>query len=431
MTHASPQPPVTPRADRQSTPSPADIFIPTARATETAGRANWLKKIGQVIVGLLIVLLMLAGLLLIAGLGSYIYIANQLPPAEELKQRAITFATTEIYDRQGNLLWEIIDPTGGRRTRVTLSQVSPLLQKATIATEDRNFYRNAGVDPTAIARAFYYNASEQRIVSGGSTITQQLVRNAMLSPEERSQETLKRKLREAVLAMEVSRRYAKEDILEIYLNQIYYGNLAYGIEAASQTYFGKHAVDLDLPEAALLAGLPQSPAIYDPYTNFDAAKRRQEVVLDLMVEAGDIQSPEAEAAKQLDLHPRLKPLENTFKAPHFVTYIRQELEKTYGTELLYQAGLRITTAIDPNLQSIAEDEVKRGWRNWPTVKSPTARWSPWMCTPARSWRWWAAMTSTKARPGRSIWPFTRASPVRPSSRSLIWPPWKKERPPLP
>jgi membrane peptidoglycan carboxypeptidase len=131
----------------------------------------------------------------------------------------------------------------------------------------RFFYINVGVDPIAIARAVYYNVSEGEIVSGASTITQQLARNVLINPEERTERTMIRKVKEAVLAVEINRRYSKQQILEIYLNQIYYGNLAYGIEAAAQTYFGKPAADLTLSEAALLAGLPQSPANHDPYVN--------------------------------------------------------------------------------------------------------------------------------------------------------------------
>jgi membrane peptidoglycan carboxypeptidase len=147
-----------------------------------------------------------------------------------------------------------------------------------------------------VARAVYYNVTEGSIVSGASTITQQLVRNTLLSQEERTEQTIIRKVKEAVLAVEVANRYSKDEILEIYLNQIYYGNLAYGIEAASQTYFGKSASQLTLAESALLAGLPQSPAYHDPYTNPEGAKARQEVVLGLMVEANQISQAEATAA---------------------------------------------------------------------------------------------------------------------------------------
>ncbi len=291
------------------------------------------------------------------GVILYSWYASQLPPAEELLQRRIQFTTSQILDREGNLLWEIIDPTGGRRTIVTLNQMAPELIQATIATEDRFFYLNVGVDPIAISRALYYNLTEGEIVSGASTITQQLARNVLLTPEERTEQTMSRKLKEAVLAVEINRRYTKEQILEIYLNQIYYGNLAYGIEAAAQTYFGKPAQTLTLPQAAMLAGLPQSPAIHDPYVNPVGAKKRQADVLNLMAEAQYITPAQAEIAKTTELD--FIELTSAFAAPHFVTYIRQELEKIVPPEYIYQAGLHVQTTLNPRLQTIAEEEVRQ------------------------------------------------------------------------
>ncbi|HMQ56789.1 MAG TPA: PBP1A family penicillin-binding protein, partial [Anaerolineae bacterium] len=283
---------------------------------------------------------------------------SRLPSAAELKARTFRFETTRILDREDNLLWEIIDPTGGRRTPVTLDQISPDLINATIATEDRFFYTNVGVDPIAIVRAVYYNVSEGGIVSGASTITQQLAKNVMLTPEERTQQSLTRKIKEAVLAVEIDRRYSKDEILEIYLNQIYYGNLAYGIEAAAQTYFGKPAKDLTLAEASLLAGLPQAPATHDPYTNPDGAMARQADVLRLMNEAQYI-SPEQARSAQFTTLDSLRPLDSAFEAPHFVTYVRRELERTIPADLIYQYGLTVKTTLNPRLQEIAEQEVAR------------------------------------------------------------------------
>ena len=289
-------------------------------------------------------------------MAGYFWYASQLPPAQELQARTFTFATSKILDREGRLLWEIIDPSGGRRTRVNLDQISPHLINATVATEDRFFYANVGVDPIAVVRAVYYNVSEGDIVSGASTITQQLARNVLLTEAERTEQSLTRKVKEAVLAVEINRRYTKTQILEIYLNQIYYGNLAYGIEAAAQTYFGKRAADLSLAEASLLAGLPQSPAIHDPYINPEGAKARQADVLRLMVEAKHISALEAEVAKDEPLN--FRDLSFAFEAPHFVTFVRQELERLYGPDLIYRVGLNVTTTLDPRLQAIAEEEVR-------------------------------------------------------------------------
>lgn len=320
-------------------------------------RLNWGRMVVRGMALLFMASILLGVLVLAGGVMTYFWIAVQLPPAEELRTRSYHFATSQILDRDGNLLWEIIDPTGGRRTTVPLSQISPYLIEATVATEDRFFYVNVGVDPIAIVRATYYNLTEGQIVSGGSTITQQLARNVLLTPEERTEQSFSRKIKEAVLAVEINRRYTKEQILEIYLNQIYYGNLAYGIEAASQTYFGKSAGELTLPEAAMLAGLPQSPAAYDPYVNPEAARARQAVVLDLMAEAQYITPVEAASAKSAELN--FRDLNFAFEAPHFVTYVRQELEKIVPPAYIYQAGLTVQTTLDPRLQAIAEEEVRR------------------------------------------------------------------------
>lgn len=286
----------------------------------------------------------------------YTYIATSLPAPEELPIRSITFASTKIYDRTGGLLYEVFDPQGGRRTLVPLRQISSSLRQATIATEDKRFYQHPGVDPIGIARAVWQNVTEKSIVSGASTITQQLARTVFLSPEERAQRTLSRKIKEAVLATEITRRYSQDDILEIYLNTIYYGNLAYGIEAAAETYFGKTAAELTLAEAALLAGLPQSPAIHDPFTNPEAAKARQSVVLGLMAEEGYITPAQAEAARSEEL--QFVAQRTDIQTPHFVTYVRQLLEQKYGSAVLYQGGLQVYTTLDPHLQGIAEGVAK-------------------------------------------------------------------------
>ena len=329
------------------------------RAQPPKQSGGWLRFLTRLMLATILLAIVASLLAIVSSVGSYVYIANQLPPADELKQRQFQFRTSGIYDRDGNLLWEITDPNFGRRTDVALANIAPDLRQATIATEDRNFYVNVGVDPIAVARAVYYNVTEGSIVSGGSTITQQLVKNTLLTEQERTERSLIRKVKEAVLAVEVNRSYDKNDILEIYLNQIYYGNLAYGIEAASQTYFGKHANQLTLAEAALLAGLPQSPAVHDPYTNPDGAKKRQAVVLSLMIEDGYITPSEALAATSEPVIDSLKDLSREFEAPHFVSLVRAELETVLPPEFIYQAGLRIETTLDKQLQDMAEEVVAK------------------------------------------------------------------------
>jgi 1A family penicillin-binding protein len=313
------------------------------------------RRITTLVQGLLVVALAFT-LTFFVSLGlaiiGYTYIATSLPSPEELRTRSVSFASTKIYDRNRGLLYEILDPQGGRRTLVPLTRISPYLPQATIATEDKYFYQHPGVDPVSIARAVWQNVTEKGIASGASTIPQQLARTVFLSPEERVQRTLSRKIKEAVLATEISRRYSKDAILEIYLNTIFYGNLAYGIEAAAETYFGKTAAELSLAESALLAGLPQSPAIYDPFTNPEAAKARQAIVLGLMAEEGYITPAQAEDAWSEELP--FVTQRAAMQAPHFVTYVRQLLEQKYGSAALYQGGLQVYTTLDPYLQEIAE-----------------------------------------------------------------------------
>jgi membrane peptidoglycan carboxypeptidase len=342
-------PQAPPRASRQA-PSPAPMEPKGSGCGRLFGMAALV-----VILGLLF-----AGLVLVG----YASIASGLPSPDDLQARVSHFASTLVYDRQGGLLTEVGDPNYGRRTAVTLEQISPYLVDATIATEDPNFYRHPGVDPVGIARALYYAIRERDFGSGpgGSTITQQLVKLAFLSPER----TLSRKAKEAILAAEITRRYPKDTILQIYLNEINYGNLAYGIEAAAETYFGKHANDLTLAEAALLAGLPQAPAYYDPYTRLwegdgtpGVVKDRQGSVLRLMVENGYITPSQADAAWEEPIV--LKPLQQTYasKYPHFGQFARSEVERVLGPELMAKGGLRIYTTLDPQIQDIAQEEVTR------------------------------------------------------------------------
>jgi membrane peptidoglycan carboxypeptidase len=241
-----------------------------------------------------LVLALLAAIAVAVVGGAYIAMAAGLPSTDQLASVKLD-QSTKIYDRNGGLLYEIFDPNavnGGRRTIVPPEQIPLVLKQATIATEDPTFYTNLGVDPYGVLRAIYYDVRYGRIITGGSTITQQVVKNALLSPEQ----TISRKIREAILAVEVTRRYSKDQILAFYLNSNNYGNLSYGIEAASESYFGKHIQDLDLAEASLLAGLPQAPALYDPCDNQDAALSRQKIVLDLMQKQSYITSDQAAQA---------------------------------------------------------------------------------------------------------------------------------------
>jgi penicillin-binding protein 1C len=377
VSRAAYTPPSTgPRAAAQparTTPPPPQ-FVPPAAGPSfrfDLGNFNWRGSMGCFVRGLIIsvFLTVIVGLCL-GSIAVYEYysIASTLPDVEGLKDRASQFETTRILDRNGNLLYEILDPSAGRRTYIPLSKISPNLVAATIATEDREFYNHPGFDFWAIVRALWQNYVTGGQGGGASTITQQLARALLLSPEERTQRTVTRKAREIILAAEITRRYSKDEILELYLNEIYYGNLAYGIEAASETYFGKTADQLTLAEASFLAGLPQSPAVYDIYTNRDATLTRHQQVLVLMYEdsqSGCIivsNSPAPICVDAVAVTGAADAIRNyTFQSPdintrypHWVTYVRSLLEEQYDAQTIYRSGFTIYTSLDPTLQDEAQ-----------------------------------------------------------------------------
>jgi 1A family penicillin-binding protein len=284
------------------------------------------------------------------------YALASLPPLEALSGEQLA-PSTLILDRHGRLLYEVIDPRRGKYQPVSLSTIPQACRNAVIATEDSRFYEHPGFDVWAIARAIWLNIRERRIVSGGSTITQQVVRNLLLSPAERQERTLLRKLREMWLAWRLTALYTKDQILALYLNRSYFGHFAYGIEAAAQAYFGKPSDQLDLAECAMLAGLLQSPARYNPLEHPDAAKTRQQVVLHLMVKNGYISPAEATAAAAEPLHFAASPF--PIEAPHFVMYVQGLLEQELGLDRLQQGGLRVYTTLDLDLQNLAESIVRR------------------------------------------------------------------------
>jgi penicillin-binding protein 1C len=281
-----------------------------------------------------------------------------LPPVDQLHRRAQS-PSTKILDRNGRLLYEIIDPrseSSGRHTPAPLARIPFHLRNATIAVEDANFYTNPGVDIAGITRALWINLRGGEALAGGSTITQQLARMLLLDPQERTQRTLLRKIRESLLAWQIAQRYSKDEVLALYLNEAYYGNLAYGVEAAAHAYFGKSASELDLAECALLAGLPQSPASYDPYNDPELAVRRQRIVLDLMVRQGVISEQDALIARQSRLS--YAPAPYAIRAPHFVSYVRNWLEREFGAEAVVRGGLIVTTTLDLGLNEVGLDIVR-------------------------------------------------------------------------
>lgn len=278
--------------------------------------------------------------------------AIQVPSPDSLSSRDQAQAT-KIFDKNGELLYDIFE--NQNRTPIKLSEIPEVVKQSTISIEDKDFYKHKGFSPLGIGRAVFDLITSRRVEGGGSTLTQQLVKNALLSGER----TITRKLKEFILAVQVERAYSKDQILEMYLNEIPYGGTAYGIEAASNLYFGKHAKDLSLAEASLLAGLPQRPSVYSPYgTHPELAKSRQAEVLRRMTEEGYITKAQAEAAKNETLTYRTGQNELGFKAPHFVLYVKQKLIEQFGDRLVEQGGLKVTTSLDYKLQSEAEKIVK-------------------------------------------------------------------------
>jgi penicillin-binding protein 1A len=258
-----------------------------------------------------------------------------------------------VYAADGSLLGSI--PAERNRQPVRLSQMSRWLPKATVAIEDRRFYEHGGLDPTGIARAIWVNIRARELVQGGSTITQQLVRNLYISRER----TVRRKLKEACLAIKLNEKWSKRKILTTYLNQVYFGSLAYGAEAAAQTYFSRPARSLTLPQAALLAGLIKAPSAYDPFAApADALVRRNEV-LDAMLRTHAITQAQHDWAAQQPLGLRPGRLYTTIREPYFFGYVRDQLIATYGAETVRSGGLKVYTTIVPRYQRLAEQAIRQ------------------------------------------------------------------------
>ncbi|HEY5867004.1 MAG TPA: PBP1A family penicillin-binding protein [Candidatus Tectomicrobia bacterium] len=300
-------------------------------------------------IGLLFVLILAAA----AGVGMVIYqrLVADLPQVSELEHYQPSLVT-KVYDRYGELIADFFIE---KRILVALEDIPLHVRQATIAAEDRRFYSHHGIDVRGILRAVRVNYQAGGTREGASTITQQVARTLFLNRDR----TLARKMREAILAWRIEQHYRKDQILELYLNQIFYGHNAYGIEAAAQLYFGKSAKDLTLGEGALIAGLPPSPNGYSPLKNFPRSLQRRDHVLSRMVEAGYLTPEQAEEAQQepIVLNP---PPPRVHKAFYFVEYVRQYLEEQYGPTALYRGGFAVETTLDMHLQQLAEQTLKQG-----------------------------------------------------------------------
>lgn len=295
-------------------------------------------------------LLLAAGVVFLVGAGTVLWWSRDLPDPQTIHESR-QGESTKIYDSTGtHLLYEIGE---ARRTYVPLSTISPFVTQATLAAEDDQFYEHNGIDITGVLRGVILKPLSGERAQGGSTITQQLIKNSILSPER----TLQRKAKEAVLALELEQRFSKDEILEMYLNAIPYGSRAYGVEAAAQTFFGTSANNLTLAQASVLAALPQAPSYYSPYgSHFEDLKLRQEYILNRMANLGMVTKEEAEAAKVAEL--TFQPPRESIQAPHFVFYVKEQLEKEFGERVVEQGGLKVITTLDMRLQVIAEETLK-------------------------------------------------------------------------
>lgn len=287
-----------------------------------------------------------------AGVVLYYSISKDLPKITSLADYHPPIITT-VYADDNRKIAEFFEE---RRIVIPLTEMPRTLLNAFVAAEDSRFYKHRGIDFISIVRAFFKNLEAGTIVQGGSTITQQVTKSFLLTPER----SYKRKFKEAILAYRIDKAFSKEDILYLYLNQIYLGHGAYGVEAASENYFGKSAKDLNLAECAMLAGLPQAPSKYSPFKHPERAKQRQIYVLNRMVEEGYITNIQATEAinTQLDIKPR----RNLYieEVPFYTEHVRRYLENKYGKDVLYTQGLQVYTAVNIDMQKIAREEIQKG-----------------------------------------------------------------------
>jgi penicillin-binding protein 1A len=287
-----------------------------------------------------------------AGVGVYFYLSRNLPQISNLTQYHPPIISS-VYSDDGHKIAEFFEE---RRIIRPLEEIPPALINAFIAAEDSRFYKHKGIDFYSITRAFFKNLEAGTIVQGGSTITQQVTKSFLLTP----QKTYTRKIKEAILAYRIDKAFNKKEILYLYLNQIYLGHGAYGVEAAAENYFGKSVTELNLAECAILAGLPQAPSKYSPFRHPERAKQRQIYVLNRMVTEGYITLSQAEEAINTEVE--IKPRRNLYieEIPYYTEQVRRCVEEKYGREMLYTQGLKIYTAANLEMQKIAQEELEKG-----------------------------------------------------------------------
>jgi penicillin-binding protein 1A len=326
---------------------------PSPRAAPDRHRRRWRWLPPWRIVRWILLPLLLLVVLAVAGVAvaAYVYWPTDLPPVKALEEYTPSVGS-RVYGDDDEFLTEF---QAEKRIFVPLQQIPPALRNAIIAVEDSRFYSHFGVDVRGVVRAAYANFRHGRVVEGGSTITQQLAKVLFLTPDR----SFSRKVKEALLALELEKRYSKDRLLELYLNQVYMGHGAFGVEAASRMYFGKSVQDLTLPEAAMLAALPRSPSNYSPFERPELAQRRRAIVVGRLLEQGYISEAEAKATNRAPLG--LVPSERRRgSGQYFLEYLQQSLEAKYGSDVLYKSGLAIYTTLDAVLQRSAEQALRDG-----------------------------------------------------------------------
>lgn len=307
------------------------------------------RPLWQYIVAVGIILVLLCGIL---GIGAFAYYSRDLPDPSKINDRAVA-QNTRIFARDGKtILYEIHGDVS--RTVIPLNDIPKFAQQATISIEDKNFYKNKGVSIRGIIRSIFLDVISGKKSQGGSTITQQFIKNAVLTNEK----SISRKIKEIVLAYQMERKFSKDQILQLYFNEIPYGSNIYGIESASQRFFNKPAKDLTIDEAALLAAIPQAPTYYSPYGDHkDILVGRQQYILSLMQKFGYITQEQFDTAKAVDVMKKIGPSHEPIVAPHFVFFVREYLVEKYGDSMVERGGLQVTTTLDPELQKNAEQAI--------------------------------------------------------------------------
>ncbi len=349
---------------------------PVYSAAVARQRQSTLRTLG-IIAAIIAALLFLLGA--VAAIGIVIYYNSLAAPYRDaianLANYQPQFRTARILAADGSQIAELTSPQGGARDEIAINQVAPEMVHAVVSIENERYFQDPGWDPIAIVRAFLQNVTSGEVVSGASTITQEVARNLILQDTTVSPE---RKLQEIVLAAEIARQYDKNFILQLYLNEVFFGNQSYGVEAASKFYFGHSASDLNLAEAAMLAGMIQAPARYDPVINRQAAFDRMDTVLNQMASVGCLQfsfapynTPQGFCVTQADINsPRVilqkaqvetrnySPRQFTVKYPHFVNFVQQQIENNFGTSEMFRRGFEIHTTLMPNVQDVAQNALE-------------------------------------------------------------------------